>query len=131
MSERKNPETSNEAYRSLKVSELNETYRLILSALSVLGEGTFEDISAYLKVDKSRIWKRMSELERMQLVYRPGNKRLLKSGRNGFTWCLTSNSLPKTEEGNPYKKGTKAATDFAGEILANSKKTQVTQPTLF
>jgi len=98
MSERKNPETSLEAYRSLDIQQLNETYRLILGALGELGEGTFEDIAAKMKVDKSRVWKRMSELERMELVYRPGNKRLLKSGRNGYTWMLRNSVLPKTNE---------------------------------
>jgi predicted transcriptional regulator len=93
MSQREKIQTSLDAYHSLNAKELNETYKQILSALSVLGEADFETIAAYLKCNPSKIWKRMSELHKMELIYRPGNKRMLKSGRNGFTWMLC----------NPYK----------------------------
>lgn len=130
MSNRKNPETSLEAYRSLDVSQLNEIYRWIIQSLTGLGEATFEEIASDLRIDKSRVWKRMSELERMELVYRPGNKRLLKSGRNGYTWRLTSNSLPKTDkQALAYKKGDTTAVDHANAILNVSSK--VVQPELF
>jgi len=46
---KKMPETSIDAYRSLDPRELNETYRQILHALDEIGEGTFEDIAAFLK----------------------------------------------------------------------------------
>jgi len=91
-------ETSKAAFRSLKVEELNETYRQILDALREINEGTFEDLAAYMRVDKSRVWKRLSELDRMELIYRSGNKRMLKSGRMGFTWMLR----------NPVKTDNKA-----------------------
>lgn len=87
---RKNPETSIAAYKSLEPEELREIYKNIIKALGQLGEGTYEEIAAYLKESPARIWKRLSELHRMELIYRPGNKRLLKSGRNGFTWMLTN-----------------------------------------
>lgn len=102
---RKNPDTSNEAYRSLDPTELSDIYRSILSSLSKLGEATFEDLAAHMKVDKSRVWKRMSELDKMELVYRPGNKRLLKSGRSGYTWMLTKEGQPKTEYAEKILKG--------------------------
>jgi len=95
---RKMPETSIDAYRSLDPRELNETYRHILHALDEIGEGTFEDIAAFLKLNPSRIWKRMSELAKMELIYRPGNKKVLKSGRSGFTWMKTSPSRTKEEK---------------------------------
>lgn len=108
--ERKQPATSIDAYKSLDIASLNEIYRWIIQSLSGLGEATFEEIAADLRIDKSRVWKRMSELERMELVYRPGNKRLLKSGRNGYTWMLTNSANPKTEKEITYRKGEKSAT---------------------
>ena len=117
------PETSKEAYRSLRAEELRETYRKILSALSQLGQGTTEEIAAFLKMPHDRIWKRMSELERMELVYKPGTKRMMKSGRNGFTWMLrnpekTENKLPP--ELNTYKQNESSAADHALNILQQS-----------
>lgn len=126
MPERKNPETSLAAYRSLEVNQLNEIYQKILAALSVITEGTFEDISAWLHVDKSRVWKRLSEMERMQLVYRPGNKRILKSGRFGYTWMLTNGSVPKTEkQQKELLKGTKSISEIAGNIAKIGKNLPV------
>ena len=86
------PETSIDAFKSLDPRELNETYRQILFSLDQLGEATFEEIASFLHVSPARIWKRMSELGKMELIYRPGNKRKLKSGRMGFTWMKVSPS---------------------------------------
>lgn len=131
MSNRKNPDTSNEALRSLKLEDLNEIYRLIIGALNVLGKGTFEDIAAYLKKDSSKIWKRMSELERMMVVYRPGTKKLLKSGRNGYEWMLTNSSTQKTETEHKYVKGEKTAVDHANELIRQAQNHGAFQPELF
>jgi predicted transcriptional regulator len=93
---RKNPDTSIDAYKSLKASDVRKTYEDILSALDTLGKGTFEDIAAYLKCKGDKIWKRLSEMERMEMIYKPGTKKTLKSGRKGYEWSRTHPS--KTEE---------------------------------
>jgi len=98
---RKNPETSVSAYRSLDPLKLTELYQKILWGLGQIGEGTFEEISIAVRLPKERIWKRLSELERNNMVYRPGNKRPLASGRLGFTWKLVQkneSSSPVTEK---------------------------------
>jgi predicted ArsR family transcriptional regulator len=85
---RNNPSTSNEAYRQLKAERVRETYKQILFALSIIKEGTFEDIARQIGCKPDVIWKRLSELANDGKIYRPGNKRPLKSGRNGYTWML-------------------------------------------
>lgn len=90
MRKSKMPETSLEAYKSLDPVRLNDTYKGIIMALSELGSGTFEDIAKKMKVDKSVVWKRLSELERANILYRPGTKKTLKSGRSGFVWMILS-----------------------------------------
>jgi len=102
---RKIPETSEAAHRSLDPTQLSETRRKILYALSQLFEGTFEDIAVYLKVEKSTIWKRLSELAKDGLIYRTGNKKALRSGRAGYTWRLTDKTLPKTTTAEKMLKG--------------------------
>lgn len=121
---RKLPETSIDAYKSLDPRDLNETYRQILYALDNIGEGTFEDISSFLKVDKSKVWKRLSELNKMELIYRPGNKKLLKSGKQGYTWMKGQPSKTDTQaaESNPYKKGVKNASDFANDLIKSTQQ---------
>lgn len=125
MSERKNPETSIAAYKSLDVTQLTQMYKDIISALTVIGEGTFEDVAAHLKVDKARVWKRMSELERMELVYRPGNKRVLKSGRSGFTWMLRIAATPKVEKATERSPKGESVGDFSKKIVQISKSVQL------
>ena len=126
MPKRKTPETSVSAFYSLDPSQLAEIYRKILASLSVLGEATFEEISAHAKLPKERVWKRLSELHKMDLIYRPGNKRVLKSGRDGFTWMLTDKSLPKTMTTEKALSG-KTVSDFSREI----QKIKFRQPELF
>lgn len=98
-------ETSIEAYRSLDPTKLSETKRQILYALSQLFEGTYEDIAAYLKTDKSKVWKRLSELHKDGLIYRPGTKKALRSGSAGYIWRLTEKCLPKTQASEKALKG--------------------------
>lgn len=121
MAEKQIPDTSREAWHSLDPTQIAEIYRGILYALGILGTATFEEIAAHMKVDKSRVWKRMSELERMKLVYRPGTKKMLKSGRNGYVWALTSQSMPKTEKSMKELKGQPAVVDYSRKLISDKQ----------
>lgn len=88
MAKRKTVDTSLAAFHSLDEAQISEIKRQILSALSQIKEGTFEDISACLKLSKDKIWKRLSEMCIDGLIYRPGNKKALSSGRMGYTWKI-------------------------------------------
>ena len=98
MTKRKQPQTSFDAYHSLEPEKLRDIYKQILAALVILKSATFEEIAAYMKVDKDRVWKRMSELQKMELVYRPGGKKKLRSGRDGYLWSLTFKGSPTIQE---------------------------------
>lgn len=121
MAKKKNvPETSKEAYQQLDPSQLRETYRKILYSLSQLGEATTEESAAFLKMDHSKIWKRYSELANMGLIYRPGNKKPLRSGRNGFTWRLTSNAMPTTQAAEKALRGP-AIVDYSRRLITDKQ----------
>ena len=92
------PSTSLDAYHSLDPAQLRDIYKQILAALHFLKSATFEEIAAYMKVDKDRVWKRMSELQKMDLVYRPGGKKKLRSGRLGYLWALTLKGTPTVQD---------------------------------
>ena len=83
------PETSIEALKSIDAESIRDIYKRISWALSKLGEGTWEDISHKLKEKDSKIWRRLSEMQRLNMVYRTDNKKVLSSGRKGYTWRLT------------------------------------------
>lgn len=126
MSQRQKIQTSVDAYKSLVPEQLTDTYKGIIAALKTINEGTFEDISAVMKVDKSVVWKRLSELASMQIIYRPGNKRMLKSGRNGYTWMLCNPD--KTEKDVKFSREaiskTKPIEHYAKNINQISKTVQ-------
>jgi len=122
MSKRKVPETSIEAWRSIDPAQLAQIYRGILYALGIMHKATFEEIAAHMKVNKDRVWKRMSELQRMKLVYRPGSKKMLKSGRQGYEWSLTSHVTPKTDKEQKALKGKPTIQDHSRNIQSITKK---------
>jgi predicted transcriptional regulator len=130
MSKRKVPETSVEAWKSIDPTQLAQIYCGILYALGIMYKGTFEEIAAHMKVDKSKVWKRMSELEKMKLVYRPGSKKMLKSGRQGYEWALTSQVTPKTDKEQKALKGKLTVQDHSRNIQTISKQTKLFLDTL-
>lgn len=76
---RNNPDTSIVAYRSLTPEKLNGDYKKITDALKVLGTATYEQISEYIQCrEPNVVSRRMKELEEMQLIWKPGEKRLLR-----------------------------------------------------
>jgi predicted transcriptional regulator len=124
-------ETSLEAYRSLDPARLSDTYKKILLALTELGSGTFEDIAKKMKVDKSVVWKRLSELERNGIIYRPGTKKTLKSGRLGFVWMILSVDGVASIIEEAKLKSTQTIQDHSRNIQAIANSNQPKTNTLF
>ena len=87
--EKKLPETSHEAHESMTDDILSNHHKQIIEALKNLKKATAEEIAIYLNWDdKNRSARRMSELERQQIIYKPGEKRKTKYGRNAFVYSL-------------------------------------------
>jgi predicted transcriptional regulator len=118
------PETSKDAYKSLDPARLNDSYKKILLALSEIGSGTFEDIAKKMKVDKSVVWKRLSELERANVIYRPGTKKTLKSGRLGFVWMILSLDEISSIIEEAKLKSTQTVQDHSRNIQAITNSNQ-------
>jgi|SRR5688572_18351459 len=115
MGKRKNPETSQAAFKSLDPDKLNERYTLILEALAKIKEGTFEQIAKAAGLKDEVVWKRLSELAVKRMIYRPGNKRKLKSGREGYTWMLVGEVAEKLQGRERVLAG-KSVSDISKEI---------------
>jgi predicted transcriptional regulator len=87
--QKKLPDTSHEAHKSMTEVLLSKHHTQIIEALKVLKKATSEEIAIYLNWDdKNRSARRMSELEREQIIYKPGEKRKTKYGRNAYVYSL-------------------------------------------
>ena len=104
MSERKIVATSIAAYRSLDPNSVQNIKNRIVEAIKVNGAMSAEQIANFIGVDHVQVNRRTSELERDQLIYRPGSKSITKTGRAAFNWQIVSSSQPKTDKEEAYKK---------------------------
>ena len=122
---RKNPQTSLDAYNSLQPEQVREVYTKIIEALKVLGTASTEQIADYTTLPHAKIHKRVSEMERLEMIYRPGNRVPTKAGRSAHVWCLRNNQ-PKveTEKSQKQLKGQKSIAEYSRSItkLGNQQK---------
>lgn len=120
MTKKNVPQTSKDAHANLRQEEIREMYKRILEALRLIKEGSMEDIATCCKVKPEKVWKRLSEMANMDLIYRPGNRKVLASGCTGYTWRLVGDEPEEqvTEKSLPGP----SISDFSKKIL---------QPTLF
>lgn len=92
------PSTSHEAHKMMTKELLSNHHNMIIDCLKVLKRATAEEISEYLNWDdKNRSARRMSELEREQIVYKPGEKRKTRYGRNAYVYALTNPNIKATQ----------------------------------
>lgn len=93
----KHPQTSMEAYRALQPEHLRKMYQRIINALQSLGTATYEELADCLNCrEPNQISRRLKEMEKMELIWKPGGKRLTKRRRNAFVYQLTAQ--PKTDQ---------------------------------
>ena len=79
-----------QAYQSMTKPLLQNHHEKIIEALKILKKATSEEVAIYLKWDdKNRAARRMSELERNQIIYKPGEVKKTKYGRNAYVYMLT------------------------------------------
>jgi predicted transcriptional regulator len=131
MRKSKPPQTSIDAFKSLDRAKLSDTYKKIILALAALGSGTFEDIAKKMKVNESVVWKRLSELERANILYRPGTKKTLKSGKLGFVWMILSLDIISSLIEESKLKSTQTIQDHSRNIQSIAKSTPVQINKLF
>lgn len=91
------PSTSLEAYAAVSPEMLTNHHKCILVALNVLKSGTYEQIAEAVAMEKHQIGRRISEMERMGIIYKPGEKRLTSTGRNAFVYKIVENGEKSVE----------------------------------
>lgn len=115
------PETSMEAYRALQPEHLRKTYQRIINALQSLGTATYEELADYLNCrEPNQISRRLKEMEGMELIWKPGGKRLTKRRRNAFVYQLTAQPKTDQEIKSQIKKDVPAAQPAKKEYIAQT-----------
>jgi predicted transcriptional regulator len=82
------PQTSIDAYKAANPEMLSEHYKKILMGLIKLKTATYEEIASMITLDKSQVGRRLNELERMEIVFKPGLKKPTRSGRAAFVYQI-------------------------------------------
>ena len=85
----KHPETSHEAWNSVKDTPmLSDHHNKIIEGLTKIGNGYYEEIALASNLTNEQCHKRLSELERLGLIEKDGNKKKTSSGRNAFCYRI-------------------------------------------
>jgi predicted ArsR family transcriptional regulator len=112
--QRVNPSTSHEAYLKLKsTDEVARHHAKIIEALELIGKGHYEKIAETTGLEKHKIGRRLSELERDGKIFKSGEKLPTSTNRNAYLYQLTppeSQLLNTPIEGNTVGQ-------FAGNII--------------
>lgn len=97
------PNTSIRAYKNSLTGLVKTHETKIISALTRIGTGTGEEIATFLGMDMHQIMRRMKKLEDEGKVFKTGEERPTKRGRDSCVYQLTGNQ-PKTEAENAQKE---------------------------
>ena len=82
-------QNSIDAHQSTKPSK-ESIYIKIKSALKVIEKGTFREIATECKLQPDQVWKRLSEMERLNIISNVSDKRCEISGRSCSVWTLNN-----------------------------------------
>jgi len=125
------PQTSHDANKSATLEMRQRHWDKIKEALSVLNLATGEQIAEQANMDYHAVMRRLSEMERLEMVYKPGGKIPTKTGRNAYQYAIrTPDTIVPIIE-NHYREGETTAADYAAELIAKTKQQQLIQKDLF
>lgn len=128
MGKRTKISTSQDAYKSLDPEKIRAMYAKIVKALEIIGPATYEELAVYMREKPERVWKRMDECRKLGLCHRPGARKIMSSGRQGFLWQAGPEPEP-TKKKERVMKGP-SVQQFAKAIL-QPKPSPITIEILF
>lgn len=115
MPKRKVAETSLEAWRSITQEQLSDHHAKILAALTDLKKASAEQISTHTNLHYWQITRRMSELERKNLIYKTGVKVATRTGRSAAVYALCKPDEVPVKETVSVLPG-KSVSDYSKEM---------------
>lgn len=114
------PNTSLEANKAASLEMRSRHWERIKEALKELTLATGEQIAAEAKMDYHAVMRRLSEMERLEMVYKPGGKLPTSTGRLAYQYALRNSDtvLPVPEKFNPDEPH---VADYANLLIAKSE----------
>ena len=82
-------QTSILAHESIKPAK-EILHSKIMAGLKKIEKGTFREIAKASSLDEQQVWKRLSEMERMNIISNVSDKRCAVSGRKCSVWILNN-----------------------------------------
>lgn len=129
MSKRVLPQTSLAAHASVTISQLNEHYSKISECLLQLKTATAERIAHHTGLTHVQVNRRIVELERKGIVWRPGGKMPTSTGRMAMLIQLSSETEVHSAPFEKANKDPKTVAHYSKKIKELS--TPFIQPSLF
>jgi len=80
--------TSKEGHEFIKPHKPNHSAKIKEGLTRLRIGGTHEEIATVSGMKECQVWKRLSEMERNEIIFDTGIKRKLKSGVHGIVWQL-------------------------------------------
>lgn len=124
------PQTSHDANKAATLEMRSRHWDKIKEALNILKLATGEQIAIQAKMDYHAVMRRLSEMERLEMVYKPGTKMPTSTNRLAYQYSLRSEStvvVPPEKFNNTEVK----AVDFANALIAGTKHQKLVQKDLF
>lgn len=115
MKRKNQPETSRAAFHSLDQARLAGTYKKIVDALTVIGEGNYEAISRQAGEKEEKIWKRLKESCEKGLIHNTGKTVMTKNNRMSYVFAL--GPAPTTVKKKERVMKGKSVADYSKAIL--------------
>jgi len=125
------PETSHLANKEASLEMRTKHWDKIKVALMVLKLATGEQIAQEANMDYHAVMRRLSEMERLEMVYKPGTKIPTSTNRLAFQYAIRTETTVIPTPENHYREGQTTAADFANELIAKTKQGKLTQKSLF
>lgn len=126
------PSTSHAAYNQAKQGMIDSHHEKIKEALGVLGVANYEVIAAKCGLERHAVGRRLSEMEALQIVYKPGTKSKTKTNREAFNYCLTeSHTLKVQHPATQLIDKTREAQEFLNDLLEEKQTPISVQRELF
>ena len=121
---REHRQTSKAADESMDIHRTPTQNKIIEGMKKLKVGGTFEQIAESCDLKPSQVWKRLSELKDLKLIYDCNYTRKLSSGRNGIVWQVMGLGY-KNEDGTPVKPKPKPTILPVGTPAKIKKQTEL------
>ena len=118
---RNQPDTSRLSYEKIMQPGAREsTYKKVLDALNIIMDGTAWEISNQAGLKPDKVWKRLSELRRDDVIFDTGLRRNSPDQNPSMVYALSSRRMEYADVPKPERIEKTTTADYANAIFAGT-----------